>query len=72
MQHRGSKPELEPFGATGEDNFRGGLSEADSPVLDLVARGKDANWRSPKRISPLCERTSRAQGHGHKIYIAGE
>jgi ElaB/YqjD/DUF883 family membrane-anchored ribosome-binding protein len=42
MQHRGSKPESEPFGATGEENFRGGLSEADSPVLDSVARGKDA------------------------------
>ena len=43
MQHRGSKPELEPFGATGEENFRGGLSEADSPLLDSVARGKGAN-----------------------------
>ena len=43
MQHRGSKPESEPFGATGEENFRGGLSEADSPVLDSVARGKGAN-----------------------------
>jgi hypothetical protein len=42
MQHRGSKPESEPFGATGDENFRGGLSEADSPVLDSVARGKDA------------------------------
>ena len=40
MQHRGSKPELEPFGATGEENFRAGLSEADSPVLDSVARGR--------------------------------
>ena len=43
MQHRGSKPESEPFGATGEENFRGGLSEADSPLLDSVARGKGAN-----------------------------
>ena len=43
MQHRGSKPESEPFGATGEENFRGGLSEADLPLLDSVARGKGAN-----------------------------
>jgi ElaB/YqjD/DUF883 family membrane-anchored ribosome-binding protein len=42
MQHRRSKLESEPFGATGDKNFRGGLSEADSPVLDSVARGKDA------------------------------
>ena len=37
MQHRGSKPESKPFGATGDENFRGGLSEADSPVLDSEA-----------------------------------
>lgn len=42
MQHRGSKSEPESFAATGDENFRGGLSEADSPVLDSVARGKDA------------------------------
>ncbi len=42
MQHRRSKLESEPFGATGDKNFRGGLTEADSPVLDSVARGKDA------------------------------
>ncbi len=43
MQHRGSKSESESFVATGDESFRGGLAEADSPViLDSVARGKDA------------------------------
>jgi ElaB/YqjD/DUF883 family membrane-anchored ribosome-binding protein len=42
MQKRESKSESESSAATGDENFRGGLSEADSPVLDSVARGKDA------------------------------
>ena len=42
MQHRGSRPEPEPFAPTEDENFRSELSEAGSPILDSVARGKDA------------------------------
>jgi ElaB/YqjD/DUF883 family membrane-anchored ribosome-binding protein len=42
MQHRGSRPEPEPFAPTEDENFRSELSEAGSPILDSMARGKDA------------------------------
>ena len=45
MQHRGSKSDSESSAATGDENFPSGLSEAGeagSPILDSVARGKDA------------------------------
>jgi ElaB/YqjD/DUF883 family membrane-anchored ribosome-binding protein len=42
MQHRGSRSESESFAPTEDENFRSGLGEADSPILDSVARGKDA------------------------------
>lgn len=42
MQHRGSMPESEPFTPTEDQNFRNELSEAGSPIVDSVARGKDA------------------------------
>ena len=42
MQRRGSRPEPEPFAPTEDENFRSELSEAGSPILDSVARGKDA------------------------------
>jgi ElaB/YqjD/DUF883 family membrane-anchored ribosome-binding protein len=42
MQRRGSTPEPEPFAPTEDENFRSELSEAGLPILDSVARGKDA------------------------------
>jgi ElaB/YqjD/DUF883 family membrane-anchored ribosome-binding protein len=42
MQKRESKSESESFAAAGDENFRRGLNETDSPVLDSVAKGKDA------------------------------
>jgi ElaB/YqjD/DUF883 family membrane-anchored ribosome-binding protein len=40
MQHRGS--ESKSFTATEDESFRSELSEAGPPLLDSVARGKDA------------------------------
>ena len=42
MQHRGSRLESESFTATEGESFHSELSEAGSPLLDSVARGKDA------------------------------
>ena len=42
MQHRGSRLESDSFTATEDESFHSELSEAGSPLLDSVARGKDA------------------------------
>ena len=42
MQHRGSRSEPKSFTATEDESFRSGLSEAGLPILDFVAKGKDA------------------------------
>ena len=42
MQQRGSRSESDSFTATEGESFRSELSEAGSPLLDSVARGKDA------------------------------
>jgi len=42
MQQRGSRLETDSFTATESENFHSELSEAGSPLLDSVARGKDA------------------------------
>ena len=42
MQHRGSRLESDSFTATEGESFHSELSEAGSPLLDSVARGKDA------------------------------
>ena len=42
MQHRGSRLESDSFAATEDESFHSELSEAGSPLLDSVARGKDA------------------------------
>ncbi len=42
MQQRGSRLETDSFTATESESFHSELSEADSPLLDSVARGKDA------------------------------
>jgi hypothetical protein len=48
MQHRGS--ESKSFTATEDESFRSEFSEAGSPLLDSVAKGKDAVSRN----EPLC------------------
>ena len=42
MQHRGSRSESESFTTTEDESFRSGLGEADLPLLDSGARGRDA------------------------------
>ena len=42
MQQRGSRLESDSFTATEGESFHSELSEAGSPLLDSVARGKDA------------------------------
>jgi len=42
MQQRGSRLETDSFKATESESFHSELSEAGSPLLDSVARGKDA------------------------------
>ena len=42
MQHPGSMPESERFAPAKDENFRSELSDAGSPILDSVTRGKDA------------------------------
>ena len=64
MQHRGLRSETQYFAATEDENFRSELSEAGSPILDSVAKGKDAisevtaeAMNSAHRISLRCEPT---------------
>ena len=42
MQQRGSRLETDSFTATESESFHSELSEADSPLLNSVTRGKDA------------------------------
>ena len=42
MQHRASRREPEPFAPTEDENFRSELSEASSPLVESVTKGKDA------------------------------
>ena len=77
MQHRGS--ESKSFTAIEDESFRSELSEAGSPLLDSVARGKDAisavtaeAMNSAGSAYRVASRAQRPQGHGHEIYITGE